>query len=66
LREDYWHLDPYIRARSYYDRVGMINPGGKLQFYTEKTKSVTANGTKPVETIPIEYRPIETSANDVD
>ena len=36
LREDYWNLDPYVRARSYYDRVGMLNPGGKLQFYPEK------------------------------
>lgn len=27
LKVDYWNLDPYLRARSYYDRVGMINPG---------------------------------------
>lgn len=33
LREDYWALDPYVRARSYYDRVGLINPGGVLDFY---------------------------------
>jgi len=33
LKVDYWGLDPYVRARSYYDRVGMINPGGKIRFY---------------------------------
>ena len=36
LKDDYWRLDPYIRARSYYDRVGLIQPGGKLQFYPGK------------------------------
>jgi hypothetical protein len=54
LREDYWKLDPYIRARSYYDRVGMINPGGRIQFYPGKiidpAPQVPTNGTKPVET----------------
>jgi hypothetical protein len=40
LKEDYWRLDPYLRARSYYDRVGLINPGGKIQFYpTDATAS---------------------------
>jgi hypothetical protein len=37
LRDDYWRLDPYVRARTYYDRIGLINPGGKLQFYPGKT-----------------------------
>ena len=36
LRDDYWLLDPYIRARSYYDRIGVIN-GGKVQFYPQAT-----------------------------
>jgi len=54
LRDNYWKLDPYIRARSYYDRVGLINPGGRLQFYPEKAvmpvPDVPTNGIKPVET----------------
>lgn len=33
LREDYWVVDPYIRARSLYDRTGILGPGGKLDFY---------------------------------
>jgi hypothetical protein len=37
LREQYWILDPYIRARSYYDRVGVLQPGGKLDYYPTVT-----------------------------
>ncbi|KAM7207962.1 putative phosphatidylinositol transfer protein csr1 protein [Naviculisporaceae sp. PSN 640] len=33
LKEDYWVLDPYIRARSLYDRIGILQPGGKVDFY---------------------------------
>nr|POF13016.1 cral-trio domain-containing protein c3h8.02 [Quercus suber] len=32
LRRNYWELDPYIRARSVYDRLGMIQPGGEVNF----------------------------------
>lgn len=33
LRSGYWNLDPYIRARTVYDRNGMIMEGGRLDFY---------------------------------
>ncbi|KAL2890471.1 Phosphatidylinositol transfer protein CSR1 [Ceratocystis lukuohia] len=33
LRQNYWTLDPYIRARSLYDRIGVLNPGGKITYY---------------------------------
>lgn len=33
LRENYWTLDPYVRAVSHCDREGMIGQGGKLDFY---------------------------------
>jgi hypothetical protein len=33
LRDGYWQLDPYLRAKSLYDRIGMIQPGGKVNFY---------------------------------
>ncbi|PBP19208.1 hypothetical protein BUE80_DR009971 [Diplocarpon rosae] len=56
LKEDYWRLDPYVRARSIYDRVGLIQPGGRLQFYPNKVEAspdaALTNGTKPVETSP--------------
>ena len=41
LRTGYWELDPYLRARTLYDRTGVINPGGKLNFYPSKP---SANG----------------------
>ncbi|OAA46024.1 CRAL/TRIO domain protein [Beauveria brongniartii RCEF 3172] len=33
LRDNYWKLDPYIRARSLYDRQGVIGAGGTINFY---------------------------------
>ncbi len=36
LAENYWRLDPYIRARSLYDRTGVLGEGGKLDFYPQK------------------------------
>ena len=57
LHDNYWQLDPYVRARSLYDRVGMIAPGGKVHFYPnhEKAKAEVANGPAA-----------STSADDVD
>lgn len=50
LGENYWKLDPYLRARTLYDRQGLIQPGGKVDWYVTAPPS---NGAK-------------TSANDVD
>ncbi|ATY64847.1 CRAL TRIO domain [Cordyceps militaris] len=33
LRDNYWKLDPYIRARSLYDRQGIIGATGIINFY---------------------------------
>jgi len=33
LRSGYWQLDPYLRARSLYDRTGLIQKDGKIQHY---------------------------------
>lgn len=33
LRTNYWELDPYLRARSLYDRLGMIKSGGMIDLY---------------------------------
>lgn len=63
LNENYWNLDPYIRARSLYDRTGMIKPDGTLDFYPsaaaqKQALSRAANGAAP---------PSQTaSADDVD
>jgi hypothetical protein len=56
LKDNYWALDPYIRARSLYDRTGVIQPGGMLKFYPATDKELNAavppqeNGTAAVET----------------
>jgi hypothetical protein len=47
LRTSYWQLDPYIRARSLYDRLGNINPGGVINFYPGKPAAA-----KQTEVIP--------------
>lgn len=49
LKEDYWRLDPYVRARTVYDRTGIIQPGGGLNFYPSKAD---AAASLPVETHP--------------
>jgi hypothetical protein len=49
LRANYWKLDPYVRARSYLDRQGILSSGGALNFYPEqgasKTSEAAANPT---------------------
>lgn len=56
LRDGYWEMDPYMRARTAYDRTGVLGVKGKLDFYSYKT---------PVET-PVAKKVIETSADDID
>lgn len=50
LREDYWNLDPYVRARSVYDRTGVLQSqnGGKVDFYEPV---VPANGDAKTNTL---------------
>ena len=57
LNDNYWRLDPYVRARTLYDRVGMIEKGGKINFYPshEKPQPAAAQAVK-----------VQTSADDVD
>ncbi len=62
LRDDYWRLDPYVHAKSYYDRIGMITPGGKIQFYP----SVAVEAPAPVPATNGTAKPVETSAEDLD
>lgn len=45
LGANYWKLDPYIRARSFYDRAGLIQPGGNIQFYPTAAKETTVPAT---------------------
>jgi hypothetical protein len=57
LRESYWKLDPYLRARSLYDRQGILQGIGATKWYeapAAKAVAVDGNGS------------LETSINDVD
>lgn len=64
LGSGYWQLDPYVRARSLYDRTGMIRDGGVIEYYG---KPETSNAPKPLIAsskngpLPAEHR-----ADDVD
>jgi hypothetical protein len=61
LSRGYWSLDPYVRARSLYDRTGVIKAGGKVDFYpTPADEEAKANGGVPAPST------VETSADDVD
>ncbi|ETS84043.1 hypothetical protein PFICI_05919 [Pestalotiopsis fici W106-1] len=56
LKDGYWALDPYVRSRSLYDRVGILHEGGKLDYYAwNKAPSTGAVATS-----------VETAADDVD
>jgi hypothetical protein len=46
LREQYWVLDPYIRARSLYDRLNIVKGGGKIEFYPEAEKKAAQDEKK--------------------
>jgi len=59
LRVNYWKLDPYVRARSLYDRMGVLQEGGKLDFYP-KAPEPAAAATPAAAPAP------ETSTDDLD
>jgi hypothetical protein len=63
LREGYWTLDPYVRARSLYDRVGILSEGGKLDYYSWN-KTALSNGI-PAATASAPAV-VDTAAEDVD
>jgi len=60
LKNNYWKLDPYVRARSVYDRTGVIGRDGRLNFYPNRAaqqESIAPGGPPPGK---------EASADDVD
>ncbi|KAI1117847.1 CRAL-TRIO domain-containing protein [Nemania sp. NC0429] len=61
LREQYWRLDPYIRSRTLYDRIGVIKPNGSLDYYPAWEAVGTSNGAAAVAEAAV-----ETSSDDVD
>lgn len=41
LNANYWKLDPYVRARTLYDRIGAIGPRGGFVYSDEKKEEKT-------------------------
>ena len=51
LATGYWELDKYLRARTVYDRTGVLLPNGEVNFYSYKKEKAGA---------------VETSEDDID
>lgn len=62
LNENYWQLDKYVRARTYYDRTGMISPDGQINFYPPPPGKGENQNLAPTSEAPA----IETNEDDVD
>ena len=41
LNKNYWRLDPFVRARTLYDRQGIIGREGKIDMYPSRTSKTT-------------------------
>ncbi|KAK8197064.1 uncharacterized protein BKA78DRAFT_376894 [Phyllosticta capitalensis] len=52
LRTNYWRLDPFLRARSLYDRLGVLGDGGALDFYPKKKAEEKKPAPAAAETSP--------------
>ena len=63
LRENYWKLDPYVRAKSLYDRQGVLGKAGHVQWYPAAEAEVKTNDdAAPAEAAPAQATPVETAA----
>ncbi|GFF94070.1 CRAL-TRIO domain-containing protein C3H8.02 [Aspergillus udagawae] len=49
LRLNYWRLDPFVRARNFLDRTGVIMEGGKIRHYPEPKPEVQIETAKVLE-----------------
>lgn len=59
LKEQYWKLDPYIRARTLYDRLGVFNSGGKVDWSKSARSVQNITSSEPIR-VPTE--PFKTGA----
>ncbi|KAL9092369.1 MAG: hypothetical protein Q9159_000877 [Coniocarpon cinnabarinum] len=39
LKSNYWDMDPFVRARTLYDRTGVIGPKGQVNMYPQSASS---------------------------
>ncbi|KAL8825868.1 MAG: hypothetical protein Q9191_004154 [Dirinaria sp. TL-2023a] len=61
LRSGYWQLDPYLRARSLYDRTGIMGKGGKIDHYGNFNLS-----SEPTTTTQDDPLPAQQGSKDLD
>lgn len=56
LRANYWKLDPHVRSRSWLDRTGVIQEGGKIEFYPPANQpQAQANGNGDLEKLKLSH-----------
>ncbi|KYK61119.1 putative phosphatidylinositol transfer protein csr1 protein [Drechmeria coniospora] len=48
LRTNYWTLDPYVRARSHWDRAGIIDGKGNTRWYASEREKADGEADKAV------------------
>ncbi|EPS39170.1 hypothetical protein H072_7040 [Dactylellina haptotyla CBS 200.50] len=57
LKGNYWQLDRFLRAKTYYDRVGMVGKNGQVDFYPwNKEKTTTTTTAATVTPAPVEEK----------
>lgn len=49
LRVNHWRLDPYVRARLYLDRTGVIGEGGKIDVYPKNGSVDNEDGKRTLD-----------------
>lgn len=64
LRKNYWLLDPYLRAKSWYDRTGVVSDGGRIDLNAKALPVKSA--PVPAPTPPQPQAVVETSNDDLD
>ena len=66
LRSGYWQLDPFIRARSLYDRTRLIQKGGVIQFYDSPDSAIAPTPLTQTPVVTNGPLPAGHGADDVD
>ena len=56
IRDNYWRLDPYVRQRNIMDRTGVIQEGGKIDFYPHRrAKALTEKSNGEAKTNGVQH-----------
>lgn len=63
LHDNYWQLDPHVRARSLYDRIGDIPPGKSHKGLPSRTTSVRTTVSTKHSFEVVTTRPIVVDGN---